>query len=71
VVDRGSWTVDGPVRALTMTSSADSQTCQEGDRLVQGDLRARDLGTLVLRGTPEGDDCAMGLGKKAWFLLAP
>jgi hypothetical protein len=71
VVDRGIWTVDGPVRTLTMTSSADSQTCREGDQLVQGDLRARNLGALALRGTPEHDDCAMGFATNAWFRLAP
>lgn len=70
-VDRGAWTVDGPVRTLTMTSSTDSQTCREGDQLVQGDLRARDMGTLVVRGTVERDDCAIGFAKKAWFRLAP
>ena len=71
VIDRGTWADDDSSTRLTLTSSADSPTCEEGDRFVLGDLRARNQGALVLKGTLERDDCAGGFAKEAWFKLAP
>ena len=71
VVDRGSWVDDESSNRLTLTSSADSPTCREGDTAVLADLRGRFLGALVLRSTVERDDCAAGYAEEAWFQLAP
>jgi hypothetical protein len=71
VVDRGSWADDESANQLTLTSSADSATCREGDTTVLADLRQRFFGAMVLRSTVEQDDCALGFAKKAWFKLAP
>lgn len=71
VVDRGSWVDDESSNRLTLTSSADSPTCREGDTAVLADLRGRFLGALVLRSTVERDDCAAGYPEEAWFQLAP
>ena len=70
VVDRGTWTDASSTTMLTLTSSADSPSCREGDTFALSNLRARDIGTLALQGELERNDCDLApwLG---WFMLAP
>ena len=49
VVDRGQWSQRGS--DLTLTSSAASAECSEGDRLVLGGVEQVTGGTTVMRGT--------------------
>jgi hypothetical protein len=70
VVDRGTWAVDGAVTQVTLTSTADSATCREGDRFVLRSLRSADLGAWNLRGSVARDDCAGGWALNKWVKLA-
>jgi hypothetical protein len=70
VVDRGTWVDDHSSTRLTLTSTSDSPTCEAGARFVLGGLRAKDIGAVNLRGTPERDDCAGGWAREAWFKLS-
>lgn len=70
VVDRGTWADGAATTSITLTSSADSPSCSEGDRFVLTNLRARDIGTLAIQGDVQHNDCDLApwLG---WFLMAP
>ncbi len=69
VVDRGTWVAADDTSALVLTSSADSPSCDEGDRLMVTNLRTHDIGALAMQGDIQRDDCALApwLG---WVLLA-
>ena len=72
VVDSGLWTEENDTTRLTLTSTTESPSCEAGDSYVLDDLRAKDLGALVLQGTLVQDDCGLGLPEgKGWFRLAP
>jgi hypothetical protein len=67
VVDQCSWTyADG---SLALTSSADSATCLEGDRVVLGRLAAVNPGTPMLRGSLEQNSCGAAWANVAWWLV--
>ena len=66
-VDRGQWSLRKA--DLTLTSSAASGACNEGDRLVWTDLEQADLGTRVVRGTVRENDCGAAWTPKTWVLL--
>jgi hypothetical protein len=68
--DVGTWVDDSSTR-LTMTSSAQSATCRQGDQLVLSRLRARDVGVLALQADLERNDCDLPWTGKGWFRLAP
>ena len=70
VVDVGTWAADASSSLLTITSSADSATCREGERFVLSRLRVRDLGTLVLQGDLERNECDRPWTGGGWFLLS-
>lgn len=71
VVDHGRWTVDASRSQLSLVSSANSQACDEGDRLVLGELAHADpgRGTSAFRATVEQNTCGAPWTPVAWILL--
>jgi hypothetical protein len=67
VVDRGRWSLRGA--DLTLTSSARSTECTDGDQLVLGGMEYVDPGTTVLRATVEQNTCGAPWTPVAWILL--
>ena len=66
-VDRGQWTLQAS--DLTLTSSAASVECTEGDRLVLGGVEQVNLNTPNLRGTVEQNTCGGAWTPSAWWLI--
>lgn len=66
-VDRGRWALRDS--DLTLTSSATSEACNEGDRLVWTGLEQVDIGTMGIRGTVQENTCGAAWTPKTWFLL--
>ena len=66
-IDEGEWSRQGP--ALVLTSSARSTNCDNGDRLVLGNVETVDAGTLVIRGTVGENTCGGSWTPKTWFLI--
>lgn len=67
IVDQGTW---GSERGeLTLTSSAGSAACQEGDRLAFGDVELLRAGTLAFRGTIAENDCGGKWTTNLWLLV--
>jgi hypothetical protein len=67
VVDRGRWSLRGS--DLTLTSSARSTRCSDGDQLVLGGMEYVDPGTSVLRATVEQNGCGVPWTPTAWILI--
>jgi hypothetical protein len=67
LVDRGQWSLRG--RTLTLTSSATSPACAEGDRLVLGGLESVNPGTIVMRGTVEHNGCRGEWTPERWIMI--
>jgi hypothetical protein len=67
-IDRGQWSLRGG-SDLTLTSSADSALCSEGDRLVLGAVEQVDPGTRVLRSTMQENTCSAPWVPAAWILI--
>lgn len=66
-VDRGQWSLRGS--DLTLTSSASSTQCSEGDRMTWDQLELIDPGTRALRGAVSSNDCGGAWTPKAWILI--
>lgn len=66
-VDQGQWSLRGA--DLTLTSSALSAECGEGDQLVLGSVEQVNPGTLGMRGTVERNACGGAWTPAAWILL--
>ena len=66
-IDRGQWTLQAS--DLTLTSSAASAECTEGDRLVLGGVEQVNLNTPNLRGTVEQNTCGGAWTPSAWWLI--
>ena len=66
-VDRGQWTLQAS--DLTLTSSAASAECTEGDRLVLGGVEQVNLNTPNMRGTVEQNTCGGAWTPSAWWLI--
>ncbi len=68
VVDQGQWSLQAS--ELTLTSSAASGECSEGDRLVLGGVEQLPPGgTTGMRGTVTSNTCGGGWTPSAWILL--
>ncbi len=67
-VDRGRWSLRKA--DLTLTSSAASDACNTGDRLVWSDLEQVNPGpTTGLRGAVQENSCGAPWTPKAWILF--
>ena len=66
-IDRGQWSLRAS--DLTLTSSAASTECSEGDRLVLGGVEQVDLDTPTMRGTVEQNTCGGAWTPSAWWLI--
>jgi hypothetical protein len=69
VTDTGNWLAPDSASRLTLMSSGETGECALGDLLVLGNLRARDLGTLVLQGDLERNDCDLPFSGRGWFRM--
>ncbi len=70
VVDDGQWTLDASRSQLRLVSSGTSQTCDEGDRLVLGELTLVDSHPSdAFRGTVELNACGGSWTPAAWSLI--
>jgi hypothetical protein len=67
VVDRGQWSLQAS--ELTLASSADSDACSEGDRLVLGGVEELPGHSFGLRGTLQQNACGGAWTPDAWILL--
>ena len=54
---------------LTLTSSADSAQCSEGDRLVLGGTGLADAGNTAFQGTVEQNTCGGAWTPASWMLI--
>ena len=66
-IDRGQWALRDS--ALTLTSSARSVECSQGDRLILAGLEWVDMGTTGIRGTLRGNACGGSWTPAAWILI--
>lgn len=66
-VDQGQWSRHGG--RLTLTSSTESTTCAEGDRLDLDNVKVVDPGTTVMRSTVRENSCAAPWAGKGWILI--
>ena len=70
VVDHGRWTLGASRSQLRLVSSSHSPTCDQGDRLVLGELRYSDSHpAAAFRGTVEQNTCHGGWTPEVWILL--
>jgi hypothetical protein len=67
VIDRGRWSLRGA--NVTLTSSADSTVCSEGDRLVLGSVEQVNPGTQVMRSTVGRNTCDAAWATAVWILV--
>lgn len=67
-VDRGRWSLRGG-SDLTLTSSARSARCSEGDRLVLGAVEQVNPGTRAVRSTMQENTCGAPWVPAAWVLI--
>ncbi|MDQ1599620.1 MAG: hypothetical protein QOD68_1094, partial [Actinomycetota bacterium] len=68
-IDRGQWSLRGGSE-LTLTSSADSATCGDGDRLVLGAVEQDfGTGTRALRWSVRENTCGATWVPAAWILI--
>jgi hypothetical protein len=67
VVDQGEWSQRGS--ELTLTSSASSAECSQGDQLVLGGMEQLNSGTLVMRGTVQQNTCEAAWTPDAWIQI--
>jgi hypothetical protein len=67
VVDSGQWSTRGS--QLSLTSSAASGECTNGDRLTWGGLELANPGTSVMRGSVEQNTCGGAWASTVWILL--
>jgi hypothetical protein len=67
VIDRGQWSRQGD--RLTLTSSAESSACQQGDRLALSNLASITPGTLVIRSTVDENGCGAPWADQGWILI--
>jgi hypothetical protein len=68
-VDQGQWSLRGS--RLTLTSSAASETCGQGDRLILGALEQQAIVVPALRGTAEENACDGAWVPELWMQLTP
>jgi hypothetical protein len=66
-VDQGQWSLQGS--ALTLTSSAGSTACNQGDTLVLNGLEEVNPGTTVFRGTVQQNTCHAAWTPSEWILI--
>ena len=66
-IDRGQWSLRAS--DLTLTSSAASVECSEGDRLVLGGVEHVNLNTPNIRGTVEQNTCGGAWASSTWWLI--
>jgi hypothetical protein len=70
VVDLGSWTLHDSRSQLRLVSRGNSDTCDEGDRLVLGDLALADSDpTAAFSGTVTLNTCDAPWMPKTWILI--
>ena len=69
-IDRGQWSLRGG-SDLTLTSSAGSTECSEGDRLAMGAVQqvSPGTGTRALRSTLQENTCSAAWVPAAWILV--
>ena len=65
VVDEGRWSAGAG--ELTLTSSAESASCSEGDELLLSDVLANDPGWQVFRGTVTKNTCGSPWPTGSWI----
>jgi hypothetical protein len=66
-VDSGAWSFGGT--GLTLRSSAGTQSCRSGDKLVLGAVEYEAPNTRVFRGTVKQNPCGAPWTPAAWILL--
>jgi hypothetical protein len=66
-VDRGQWSLRGS--NLTLTSSARSTECSQGDQLVLGAVEQENPGTIGMRATVTQNTCGGAWTPAAWILI--
>ena len=66
-IDQGQWSLRDT--ALTLTSSAASVECSQGDRLVLTGTEWVDMGTTGIRGTLRENTCGGSWTPAAWILI--
>ena len=66
-VDEGRWSLRGT--ELTLTSSARSAECNQGDKLVLGAVEQENPGTPAVRGQVKKNTCGGGWTPAAWILF--
>ena len=66
-VDRGVWSLKG--RDLTLTSSADSAQCSQGDKLALRKVQEVNPGTNVFRGTLAQNTCGGAWTPSEWIMI--
>jgi hypothetical protein len=66
-VDRGQWSLQG--RDLTLTSSAGSAKCSQGDKLVLRSVQEVNPGTNVIRGTVAQNTCGGAWTPSEWIMI--
>jgi hypothetical protein len=69
VEDRGTWEFDPATAQLTLTSSAESPSCGQGDRWVLGELLHRTRVFPALRGSVKENDCGGDWANHTWILM--
>jgi len=68
-VDRGRWTLSSSPSRLSLVSSSDSPTCDQGDRFVLGGVEQVDPGTTGMGGTVEQNTCGGAWAATNWILI--